>query len=113
MNLRVIIRIESEATPRGENLNESNPPAVCRCTGIPIAWVPAALSQIPRDPTPVVAKTSPEDVAIGKKLYEATCSKCHGLDGGGSDGPSLQGAPERLGDDAVGSIIRGGFQARE
>jgi cytochrome c oxidase cbb3-type subunit III len=74
-----------------------------------IAWVPAALSQIPRDTTPVVAKTSAEDVAMGKKLYEATCSKCHGLDGGGGDGPSLQGAPERLGDEAVGAIIRGGI----
>src|SRR6202046_230456 len=73
------------------------------------AWVPAALSQIPRDPTPVVAKTSAEDVATGKKLYEATCSKCHGLDGGGGDGPSLQGAPERLGDEAVGDIIRSGI----
>lgn len=66
-------------------------------------------AQIPRDPTPVVAKTSPEDIAAGKVLYEATCSKCHGLDGGGGDGPSLQGAPERLGDAEVGSIIRGGI----
>ncbi len=73
------------------------------------ACVPAALSQIPRDPTPVVSKNSPEDVAIGKKLYEATCSRCHGLDAGGSDGPSLQGAPERLGDEAMGGIIRGGI----
>jgi cytochrome c oxidase cbb3-type subunit III len=66
-------------------------------------------AQIPRDPTPVVAKTSPEDVAAGKVLYESTCSKCHGLDGGGGDGPSLQGAPERLGDAEVGSIVRGGI----
>ena len=28
---------------------------------------------------------------------------------GGSDGPSLQGAPERLGDEAMGGIIRGGI----
>lgn len=68
-----------------------------------------AAAQMPRDTTPVVAKTSPEDIAAGKKLYEATCSKCHGLDGGGGDGPSLQGAPERLGDAEVGSIIRGGI----
>src|SRR6202167_6370766 len=73
------------------------------------ACVPVAFSQIPRDPTPVVSKTSPEDVAIGKNLYEATCSRCHGLDAGGSDGPSLQGAPERLGDEAMGGIIRGGI----
>jgi cytochrome c oxidase cbb3-type subunit 3 len=74
-----------------------------------VGCVPAALSQIPRDPTPVVARTSAEDLVMGKKLYEATCSKCHGLDGGGGDGPSLQGAPERLGDEAVGAIIRGGI----
>ncbi|HEX4074241.1 MAG TPA: c-type cytochrome, partial [Candidatus Acidoferrales bacterium] len=72
------------------------------------AIVPA-MAQMPRDTTPVVAKTSPEDIAAGKKLYDATCSKCHGLDGGGGDGPSLQGAPERLGDAEVGSIIRGGI----
>jgi putative heme-binding domain-containing protein len=73
------------------------------------ACVPSALSQIPRDPTPVVSKTSPADIANGKILYEATCSRCHGLDAGGSDGPSLQGAPERLGDEAMGGIIRGGI----
>ena len=76
--------------------------AICMLTA-------AAQAQIPRDPTPVVSKTSPADIANGKNLYEATCSKCHGLDGGGSDGPSLQGAPERLGDEAMGSIIRGGI----
>ena len=69
----------------------------------------AAPAQVPRDPTPVVSRNSPADIANGKLLYEATCSKCHGLDGGGSDGPSLQGAPERLGDQAMGDIIRGGI----
>jgi cytochrome c oxidase cbb3-type subunit III len=58
---------------------------------------------------PVVAKTSPADLAAGKTLYEATCSKCHGLDGGGGDGPSLQGVPEQLGDEATGDIIRSGI----
>jgi cytochrome c oxidase cbb3-type subunit III len=69
----------------------------------------AAQAQIPRDPTPIVSKTSPADIANGKNLYEATCSRCHGLDGGGSDGPSLQGVPDRLGDQAMGDIIRGGI----
>jgi cytochrome c oxidase cbb3-type subunit III len=76
--------------------------AICMLTAV-------AEAQIPRDPTPVVSKTSPADIANGKNLYEATCSRCHGLDGGGSDGPSLQGAPERLGDEAMGNIIRGGI----
>jgi cytochrome c oxidase cbb3-type subunit III len=69
----------------------------------------SAMAQMPRDTTPIAAKTSPQDIAAGKVLYDATCSKCHGLDGGGGDGPSLQGAPERLGDAAVGAIIRGGI----
>jgi cytochrome c oxidase cbb3-type subunit III len=73
------------------------------------ALAPPVSAQIPRDPTPIVAKTSPADLAQGKLLYEATCSRCHGLDGGGSDGPSLQGVAERLGDQATGDIIRGGI----
>ncbi len=68
-----------------------------------------ASAQIPRDTTPVVAKTSPADLAAGKVLYESTCANCHGLDGGGSNGPNLQGAPQRLGDAEVGTIIRFGI----
>lgn len=81
------------------------------CTAASIVLVCGAIAhaQVPRDTTPVVAKTSPADIAAGKALYEAACSKCHGLDGGGGDGPSLQGAPERLGDQEVGNIIRGGI----
>ena len=82
----------------------------CLCVTVLAAFACApAIAQRPVETTPVVAKTSPEDIAAGKKLYDATCSKCHGLDGGGGDGPSLQGAPERLGDAEVGSIIRGGI----
>ncbi|MGD1211730.1 MAG: c-type cytochrome [Candidatus Acidiferrales bacterium] len=81
----------------------------CVAAFVFLAWGWAAQAQIPRDTTPVVAKTSPADVAAGKVLYEATCSNCHGLDGGGSDGPSLQGVAERLGDEEVGKIIRGGI----
>jgi cytochrome c oxidase cbb3-type subunit III len=83
--------------------------AACVAAASLCALAPAALSQVPRDPTPIVSKNSPADLAAGKDLYEATCSKCHGLDGGGSDGPSLQGAPDRLGDQAMGDIIRGGI----
>jgi cytochrome c oxidase cbb3-type subunit 3 len=82
--------------------------AVCASAAFCL-WAGAAYAQIPRDPTPIVSKTSPADIAAGKDLYEATCSRCHGLDGGGSDGPSLQGVPDRLGDQAMGDIIRGGI----
>jgi len=83
--------------------------AVCSCAATFFVCALAAQAQIPRDPTPVVAKTSATDLAQGKLFYEATCSKCHGLDGGGSDGPSLQGVAQQLGDDEVGKIIRGGI----
>ena len=83
--------------------------ALCAAAAIFFALASCASAQIPRDPTPIVAKTSPEDLAQGKVLYEATCSRCHGLDGGGSDGPSLQGVADRLGDQGVGDIIRGGI----
>ena len=83
--------------------------ALCFAAMVPLALAPRANGQIPRDPTPVVAKTSPDDIAAGKVRYEAICARCHGLDGGGSDGPSLQGAPDRLGDAEVGSIMRYGI----
>jgi len=81
----------------------------CTAVAILVALAPRASAQIPRDPTPVVAKTSPADIAAGKVRYEAICARCHGLDGGGSDGPSLQGAPDRLGDAEVGSVMRFGI----
>jgi len=73
------------------------------------AWGLGAMAQIPRDMTPVTARTSPEDVAAGKAIYESTCSKCHGIDGGGGDGPILQGVTDRLGDTQTGAIIRQGI----
>jgi cytochrome c oxidase cbb3-type subunit III len=83
----------------------------CSCVA-GAAWAgpkPAPRPQRFGPQVPIVAKTSPEDIANGRKLYEATCSKCHGLDGGGGDGPALQGVPEQLGDEATGDIIRGGI----
>ena len=32
----------------------------------------------------------PDSVAEGKKLFEATCVRCHGMDGSGLTGPSLK-----------------------
>ena len=87
--------------------------ALCVAAAAFVALALAANAQIPRDPTPVVAKTSPADIAAGKVRYEAICSRCHGLDGGGSDGPSLQAAPYRLGDAEVGNIIRSGIPGTE
>lgn len=45
----------------------------------------------------------------GKQVFEARCSTCHGLDGGGAMGPNIQGIPFRLGADVVANIIKNGL----
>ena len=37
----------------------------------------------------ILAGGLPDSVASGKKLFEATCVRCHGMDGSGITGPSL------------------------
>ncbi len=46
------------------------------------------------------ANPAAEDLQ-GKQAFEARCSTCHGLDGGGAMGPNIQGIPFRLGADVV------------
>lgn len=55
-----------------------------------------------------VAKPAAEDLP-GKQVFEARCSTCHGLDGGGAVGPNIQGVPFRLGVDVVKNIIKNGM----
>jgi len=64
---------------------------------LPASPNPAGSRQEFRPQVPIAAKTSPEDVAEGKRQYEANCSGCHGLDGGGGMVLSIQGLPARLG----------------
>ena len=52
---------------------------------------------------------APEQLEHGKQTFEATCSTCHGLDGGGAMGPNIQGIPFRLGVDAVTNVIKNGM----
>ncbi len=70
-----------------------------------------AAAQFPPPPKESpIPKQTPADLEHGKKLFEAQCSKCHGLDGSGGDGPSLRRALRRGGDDiALFMIIRGGI----
>jgi cytochrome c oxidase cbb3-type subunit III len=56
-------------------------------------------------------KETPEDVAAGKKIFETTCSTCHGLDAGGGMGPNIQGVPFRLGAETVANFIKNGIPA--
>lgn len=50
--------------------------AACLCA---ILWATA----------PLLAAELPEDVLMGKKIYEQHCQKCHGV-GGWGDGPQAQ-----------------------
>jgi cytochrome c oxidase cbb3-type subunit III len=74
---------------------------------LPAAYVCFAFAGPPQDTKAV--QLSPEQLESGKKTFEATCSTCHGLDGGGAMGPNIQGIPFRLGVDAVANVIKNGM----
>jgi cytochrome c oxidase cbb3-type subunit III len=52
------------------------------------------------------AQAPPE--APGKELFISNCSRCHGLDGSGGEGPNIQQSPEKLGADGMAATIKGG-----
>jgi len=52
---------------------------------------------------------APDQLERGKQTFEASCSACHGLDGGGAMGPNIQGIPFRLGFDRVANVIKNGM----
>src|SRR6202034_2470008 len=56
-----------------------------------------------------IANSSPSDADQGKQTFEARCSTCHGLDGGGAMGPNIQGIRMRLGAAAVADVIKNGM----
>ncbi len=60
------------------------------------------------------AQTVAADPAQGKKLFEGMCARCHGLDGTGDEGPSLNRPTlTRAGtDDALREVIRDGIPDR-
>ena len=59
--------------------------------------------------------TLPEDadveIILGHETYEARCASCHGPDGGGGLGPSLQELETRLSDDEQRDVITNGRKA--
>jgi len=88
--------------------------ALC-VAGLSLLWgfsisSPAACAQglpqmaTPSEPTNLTA----DDVAMGKQLFAAQCSGCHGFDGSGQLGPNLHGITERKGDAGVFAVIRNG-----
>ena len=50
------------------------------------------------------------DVVRGKMLYNASCVRCHGIDGTGGEGPTLNTQPRRGADDeSLRTLIRSGI----
>lgn len=46
--------------------------------------------------------------APGKELFISNCSRCHGLDGSGGEGPNIQQSAEKLGADGMAATVKGG-----
>src|SRR5215831_7509618 len=57
---------------------------------------------------------SPADVQKGKQLFEGLCSRCHGFDGAGGEGPNLKRPTltRAQDDEALRAIIRDGIPDR-
>jgi putative heme-binding domain-containing protein len=66
-------------------------------------------------PMPELAGASESDLAEGRRYFESQCAWCHGTDGGGGSGPSLQRARMRHAADDRGlvQIIRAGIPGTE
>jgi mono/diheme cytochrome c family protein len=62
------------------------------------------------DTTAATESTEAAGPADGMAVYEANCSRCHGSDGSGGRGPSLQGIADEQPDpqDAITQTINGG-----
>src|SRR5687768_1458145 len=60
------------------------------------------------DVAAVVALVAAADVDAGSDVYGSRCLSCHGDDGGGGVGPSLEGVAERLTvDEQANTVVNG------
>jgi alcohol dehydrogenase (cytochrome c) len=77
-----------------------------------IAESPFAQRRVQSDP---VARLTASDLEAGKRLFQAHCAHCHGIDGTGGRGPSLaQSKLKRAPDNkTLFSIIREGLDGKE
>ncbi len=59
-----------------------------------------------------IAALSDADLALGEEVFQAECARCHGMGGGGGEGPSLQRATLRHAptDDDLFEVIQLGIQ---
>src|SRR5262247_588501 len=64
--------------------------------------------------TALVLAQSPSDIRTGKQLFEGLCSRCHGFDGTGGEGPNLNRPTltRAQNDEALRAIIRDGIPDR-
>ncbi len=61
-----------------------------------------------------VARLSDDDLGHGERIYKAQCALCHGIDGAGGTGPSLQRPvlPRARDNKALYEVIRDGVKGR-
>src|SRR5258705_2035870 len=73
-----------------------------------LALRPAALAA---QPSPALKAATASDIATGRRMFDAQCAWCHGAEGAGGAGPSLQRASLKhaANDDALVQIVRLGI----
>lgn len=81
--------------------------AVLSCVAALVLAVSALLTAQTRS----LGTASPTDMAAGKRIFHAQCAGCHGTDGVGGTGSTLQGAKLRhaADDAALLGIVRNGI----
>jgi cytochrome c oxidase cbb3-type subunit III len=74
-----------------------------------VAW--SATAALPAHAQATVVATAARDVAQGRVHYVASCARCHGVDGGGGEGPPLARAelPRAPDDETLISIMSEGI----
>jgi mono/diheme cytochrome c family protein len=77
------------------------------CSALLIAAI-GAVTASPSKPTAKAAKMPAPAVISGRSLFVNTCAVCHGTNGQGDDGPSLQGLG--LPPAAIKPIVQNGFK---
>lgn len=84
-----------------------------------LLWVAAGLfavsALVNAQARPPLSAADPSDTASGKRIFDAQCAWCHGTDGVGGTGPTLQSAKLKRADDdaALIGIVRSGIPGTE